>query len=203
VIIGVTGRKGHGKDTVGRFLVDNHGFYQTAYANPIKEAVKIALAMTHDQLHGSITAKETIDPRYGITPRHAMQTLGTEWGRDMINKNVWALAAHARIEQQPLVKDWVITDLRFLNEASILKNRGGIVIKVVRKGVDTGEFEQHGSEVEISRMEPHVIIHNTGTLLELEAAVKYVMKQLQTNEADVRSDGLELSVGQGWARSFE
>lgn len=178
MLIGVTGRKGSGKDTVGKFLVEDHGFRQTAYANPIKEAVKVALSMTDEQVYGPIEVKETVDPRYGITPRYALQTLGTEWGRNLIHLNIWALAMHARIEQEP-DQNWVVTDLRFLNEAKLLEENGGIIIKVVRQGVSTGEFENHQSEMEIAEIIPDVVIHNDGTLEDLQASVAHMVSELK------------------------
>lgn len=207
MIIGITGKKGHGKDTVGEFL-RKHGFELTAYANPIKEAVMVALSMTIEQVCGPIEVKEAVDERYGITPRHAMQTLGTEWGRDSINKDVWALAAHARIDDAA-AEYWAITDVRFLNEASILRERGGIILKVVRPDTSTGQFEEHSSETELDQIEADIVLYNDGSLQGLEDAVTFIAGALLSSSAsaeNIRRDGMRIGVTSGratWMRQPE
>ena len=177
MIVGITGKKGHGKDTVGALFVDN-GFERDFFAAPIKEAVKVALNMSDDQVHGTVDVKETVDDRYGVTPRWAMQSLGTEWGRTLIHEDVWAIACLSRIEtaEDP---DWVITDTRFINEARIIREHGGIIVKVVRPGANTGEFEDHPSERQIDLIEPDYTILNDGTLEDLETRVAGVLATLR------------------------
>ena len=53
----------------------------------------------------------------GQTPRVAMQTLGTEWGRDCIHNDIWTQVAMSQAERS--IEDGtpvVITDARFPNE---------------------------------------------------------------------------------------
>jgi len=178
VIVGITGKKGHGKDTVGEVFT-KAGYLRDFFAAPIKEAVKLALNMTDEQVHGTVDVKETIDPRYGITPRWAMQSMGTEWGRNLINKDVWAIACLSRIENSGAL-NWVITDTRFTNEADIIKEKGGIIVKVVRPNADTGSFEDHPSELQIDLIEPDYTITNDGTLDELVTQVKALVEQLKS-----------------------
>lgn len=78
-----------------------------------------------------------------LTPRKLLQLLGTECGRQIIHPNIWvnALFADYKGIDNPLEKghpeewgkpNWIITDVRFPNEAQAIKDRGGVVIRVNR-----------------------------------------------------------------------
>lgn len=184
-LIGVIGRKQHGKNSVGRALA-LAGYVEDSFAAPLKAAVKVALGMSEDQVDGDL--KETVDDRYGITPRHAMQTLGTEWGRDRICDDVWIRAAMDRHRVRREVAegnpdDWVLcngtafagtilTDVRFHNEAAAIRDAGGVVIYVVRPGLDTDD--NHASERDIEDIAAEFgtyIVRNDGDLEMLYAKV--------------------------------
>jgi hypothetical protein len=70
----------------------------------------------------------------GKTPRHAMQTIGTEWGRDLIDGDLWINAWKRSIEKLPPNVPIVCDDVRFANEAEAIHAMGGVVIRVVRLG---------------------------------------------------------------------
>lgn len=172
MLIGITGRKGHGKDSVGAAL-RGVGFTTVAFADPLKDALKVALGFTEEQVRGSNEAKEAVDPRYGVSPRHAMQTLGTEWGRRYICEDVWVQAAFARVEA---VRGHVaITDVRFPNEAEAVRARGGVVWKVYRPGWGSGQHENHASELDVEKIVPDVELRNDGTLNDLRTLTLRVL----------------------------
>ena len=90
MIIGLTGLAGSGETTVARHLMGMHGFVRHRMAEPLKSMLK-ALGLTEQQIDGDL--KEVpCELLGGKTPRHAMQTLGTEWGRDLISQNLWVKA---------------------------------------------------------------------------------------------------------------
>jgi hypothetical protein len=102
-----------------------------------------ALGCTDEQVDGAL--KETpADLLCGQTPRWAMQSLGTEWGRNLIGPDLWIRAWQAAVDRvqagQPVVAD----DVRFPNEVEAIRKRGGLVIRVVRPGV--GVRVEHESE---------------------------------------------------------
>jgi len=85
-----------------------------------------------------------------LTPRKIMQLIGTECGRQIIHPDIWVKALFAdykavKINNNTLLLSnppqqgfdlikpkWIITDVRFPNEAQAIKDRGGILIRVER-----------------------------------------------------------------------
>ena len=165
MIIGVTGLKGHGKDEVGKIFQKLYNFNHESFAAPLKLGARVMLGFSEAQVNGTLAEKEAIAPRYGVSARHALQTLGTEWGREHIHKNVWAIACLAKAS---LHENCVITDTRFSNEAACVKKQGGVVIRVVREGVSTNRNEGHASETEMASIPVDFTIENNGTLQQLE-----------------------------------
>jgi hypothetical protein len=90
VIIGISGKAGVGKDTATDLLVERFGFVKVALADPLKRICKEVFAFTDEQLWGSSEKRNAPDERYlnELTPRLALQKLGTEWGRECY-ENVW------------------------------------------------------------------------------------------------------------------
>jgi hypothetical protein len=188
MIIGISGKKQSGKNTVAliwqylydyynnnythpiteedfkEYVKNNHHlksvWIQKSFAHKIKQIICILLGCTMEQLEDPIF-KETplgeewwcwkivLEGGYGthlypyslpkpkniqglnlvkMTPRMLMQMLGTEFGRDMVHPNLWVNALMNEYKRQK----WLVTDVRFFNEAKAIKDRGGILIRVNR-----------------------------------------------------------------------
>lgn len=112
-----------------------------------------------------------------LTPRHVLQTLGTEWGRS-IDPGVWVNAALARAEQAIDRGDAgavIITDGRFRNEILAVKRRGGVVLKIEREGTQVGT---HQSEAELGTVPSWFFddeIHNNGSIKALDTTVDSIV----------------------------
>jgi hypothetical protein len=170
MIIGLTGYAGSGKTTAAKHLAEAHGFLQVKFAGPLKAMVR-CLGLGDAEIEGNL--KESPSAILGgRTPRHAMQTLGSEWGRDLIHPNLWVNAAMAVVDD---VLDHggrvVIDDLRFQNEAEAIKSRGGIIIRIERPGV--GPVNGHESE---SNPIPHDwAIQNTVGVNHLRLSINHIL----------------------------
>lgn len=81
------GPAGAGKTTGARHLSRLSGLKVLRFANPVKDML-ITLGLSEAQVDGD-RKEEPSALLGGKTPRHAMQTLGTEW-RDMIDRELWA-----------------------------------------------------------------------------------------------------------------
>lgn len=157
-LVGITGRARSGKDTLADFLVSECAFTKYSFAKPIKEAVKVMFGLTEDHVNGHL--KEVVLPDLGVSPRFLMQTLGTEWGRQCVNEDVWLLAAQRNIEQ--LGNRVIIADVRFENEASFIRKNGGVLIHVVRDNCE--QVLAHASENGVSFVKGDVQLSNNGSL---------------------------------------
>ena len=77
-IIGFLGRKRSGKDTCGEYLIENYNFTKYAFADPLKDILKILFNFDDEQLNKN---KEEIDKLWKISPREALQKFGTDFAR--------------------------------------------------------------------------------------------------------------------------
>lgn len=150
-LIGFTGLKGSGKDTAGQVFVD-HGWKKISFAEPLKAMMRTLLEMRgatpktiYRMLEGDLKeAGSTL--LLGNTARHAMQTLGTEWGRDLIDPDLWIDTFNRRAHNILAAGDGVVvTDVRFPNEVEAIRKLGGKVFRVNRGSAHESE-SLHPSE---------------------------------------------------------
>ena len=145
-LIGLLGRKGSGKDTAAETLLEG-GYRNVKFAGALKDMLRCLLAY---QGTDSQTIERMVEgdlkevPTHllgGQTPRFAMQTLGTEWGRDLIAHNLWVNTAIERAKGHLTV----ITDVRFPNEVEAVYAAGGVCIGIQADWIVPVEGE-HESE---------------------------------------------------------
>lgn len=183
-LIALAGHAGSGKNTVAKIL----GGYEISFADPLKKFCKELFDFSEDQIYGPSECRNARDPRYikpdgeFLTPRFALQTLGTEWGRNCY-EHIWAefgvrralkyLADPDLARCVPRLQTVIITDCRFINEARAVKKAGGEVWRIVRLGAGlSGAAALHPSEAEQESEEFLSLIdktiENNGTLSDLE-----------------------------------
>jgi hypothetical protein len=78
-LIALTGYAGSGKSTLADILACEHGFTVVKFAGPLKAMLR-ALGLDEREIEGDLK-EQPCQLLAGHTPRRAMQTLGTEWGR--------------------------------------------------------------------------------------------------------------------------
>ncbi|QPG06940.1 hypothetical protein IT774_07505 [Salinimonas marina] len=153
IVIGISGAKQSGKnygaDVIRRLANKMHLFTcEVAFADPIKQMLIVGLGMQPSQFETE-EAKNTVDPRYGVTPRRLMQTLGTDWGRDMINQNLWLIRAQEQIDTTA-VDIVLVTDVRFDNEAALVRQNERGHIACIHPTIKHMTRDDHASEAGIS-----------------------------------------------------
>src|SRR3990172_1980756 len=147
MIIGLTEKAGAGKTTAASFLVRDLGFTCVKFAALLK-GMLYTLGLSYAHIEGEL--KEVPCAFLcGKTPRYAMQTLGTEWGRNMLGDDVWVRVAMQRVRLYPNV---VFDDMRYPNEAAALKAKQGVIWKIERPGIVL--VEAHASETEQITIKP-------------------------------------------------
>lgn len=129
--------------------------------------------------------------KHQMTVRQFLQELGTDACRAHIHPSIWvnALFADYKLERYQFNgalaafrwPKWIITDLRFPNEAKGIRSRGGITIRVNRvlPGVEYPTLESlHPSETSLDDYKFDYVIDNTGTLAELMEKVQDIMSDI-------------------------
>lgn len=166
-IIGLTGPAGCGKNFVAGMVTDA---VVIQLADPIYAALSAILDIPETVLRQRATKERPID-WVGKSPRQLLQTLGTDWGRTLVAEDLWLRIARRRIDQlaasgTPAV---VIADVRFDNEAAMIRDLGGEVWLVDRKPATAAA--PHASEAGISDHLIDIILDNTGTPEQTRQAV--------------------------------
>jgi hypothetical protein len=164
LLIGFTGRKQSGKTTAAQHLMKS-GFIGLSFAHGIRMMLT-GLLMTLGYGRTRINELINEDKEQSIPPiyksaRQMMQLLGTEWGRDLIHPDLWVIAARAQIERYA-GENIVFDDVRFENEAAMIRELGGLIIHVDRLGNDDGD--KHSSEDGIHDHKDDLFIDNDGDL---------------------------------------
>ena len=151
-LIGIAGPARAGKDTLASYMLDNldGDWSRSSFADPIKAMLEVIGVDCSDD------AKAVIDERFCYTPRHMMQILGTEWGREMIHGNIW-VEAFARLNAGKCV---IVPDVRFENEADLVREHGVLIHLVGRGGIDGS----HVSENAITFKAGDIVIDNSRDL---------------------------------------
>lgn len=160
MLIGLAGPAGVGKDTAAAHLRAAHSFRQIAFADPIRAMLQAALPLEpKDFEHGR---KEEILPEIGKSPRQLMQSLGTEWGRNLVHPEIWVRLAEDTVlaEHVTLGRSLVISDVRMENEAEMIRRHGGVIVHLRRKAA--ARVAAHSSETGIAVYSSDWTIHNDG-----------------------------------------
>ncbi len=163
-IIGISGKKNSGKNTLQRLIKDEiHFVYRQrttniAFADPIKKAAMIMFpSIDPMDIFGESSRRAKvidghINPITGkpLTIRDVLVQIG-KWGRDT-HPDTWVNATLPDIRNNLPFSNIIIGDVRYINEKLTIESFGGIVVRIVRPdnpieenpdssetGFDTGE----------------------------------------------------------------
>lgn len=162
MIIGLTGPAFAGKDTAGRYLARAHHYALFAFADPIRDGLRAMLGLTDRDFFPE--NKEKPIPWAGKSPRQFMQLLGTEWGRELIDQDIWIKHMAQRLARAEQAGDSiVITDVRFYGEADMIRAKGGEIWRIERPGAATTASNTHISEIEAAAIATDRTLLNDGT----------------------------------------
>lgn len=180
MIIGIHGKAGSGKTTVTNMLMEIIPNCSTeSFAKPIKEMLEVMGVDCSDD------NKNVVHPLFGKTPRQMMQSLGNEWGRNMVTENLWIEALDLRTRNINLI----ISDVRRENEADYVrgqdKSERAVIIHIIGRGGLTGAEGQDISESGIKVMPNDIVIDNSHD---------YQAETKEQSLADLRNKVLEALV---------
>lgn len=213
MIIGLVGFIGAGKDTVSNLFLESGGT-RDSFATPLKDTLSAIFGWPRDLLEGNTTEsrefRETPDMfwsrKLGIpnfTPRLAMQLVGTDVMREHFHKDIWLNSLEYRLRSKNTAQQTVISDARFRNELSLIKDMNGIIVWVQRgelpewyqtavsanngnvidkKIMQTKYKDVHTSEWNWAGFEVDFVVKNDGTIDELKQQVSKIQKYINSKK---------------------
>jgi hypothetical protein len=167
-LIGLTGPAGCGKDTIARELKEHHHYHMFAFADPLKEGISTMLDIPINDFYDR-ELKERLNEYWKKSPRELAQTCGTEWARVYVADDVW-IRRLAKNELFAACERRVIVDARFGNEASWIRNQGGIIWHINRSAIQN--VRPHISESGIRFRSGDIYFDNNDSLARCKESVR-------------------------------
>lgn len=163
-VIAICGAKRSGKDTIASIISEKYGYEHIKIAHKLKQVCKILFNFTDEQLE--CDCKEDVDPHWNISPRQAMQFIGTDVMQyeiqrilPNIDRRFWIQSISRDIDMNKNTK-YVISDLRFHHEVDELRKRNAMIIKIERP--TRSSIDSHISETEYLNISPDILVKNNG-----------------------------------------
>jgi len=172
MILGIVGRKQHGKDTLCRMLgeLSMVPVERFAFGDALKAEISAAIGVP-------IHVIEQLKDRF----RPLLQWWGTEFRREMTDKDYWLPGLDRALATRKAGALVCVTDVRFLNEAHLIRDRGGILVRIVRDLYREDE-DSHASECESERITVDLTIHNSGLPDELLEKARGLLRVLRSGK---------------------
>lgn len=185
-LIGICGPAGSGKDTLAQGIAAMDVYVVYHFADPIKNAINAMFGF--GPVHWEDREwKEAPIPWLGevwdtdsgtpgepsrVSPRYLAQTLGTEWGRETVDANIWLKIAQHKFSKvsgnatmtggRIVGMGMIIPDVRFDNEAQWIKNAGGLLLQIERPSMEEISENSHASEAGIDPALIDAVVVNDG-----------------------------------------
>ena len=172
-VYGITGHKEHGKDTFSKLLQASKYGYKykiTHFADPLKDLCKLVFGLTDEQVNTTEGKKEKLKTpividnhlnylkhytkldlqehnKIATSVRELLQYVGSDYIRTESNL-FWIEKIRQQIESD---KSIIISDVRFKNEAQLIRAYDGKIIKITR--IDfPASIDNHISEIDIDNI---------------------------------------------------
>ena len=158
-IVAFFGPQRAGKSEAAKAVATMPGWVRMSFADPLYEMLSALLGVEARKLDKNKTAVGLC----GKTVRQALQLLGTEFGREMVGRNIWLDAMDRRLDRaanRDGMEGAVIDDLRFANEYDFLRLRHATIIRINRSGLNPKTLNTHGSEVDWVDFKPDLSVEN-------------------------------------------
>lgn len=187
MLLGLCGYAGVGKDTAAEVLLEELGFQRIAFADPIKAAL-LALdplvpdkdGSNHVHLSEFSADRDWAEVKEYPEVRRLMQIMGTEVGRNLFDSDLWVRIAERKLQSVMSVGDAVITDVRFPNEARLVKRHGGLLIRIERP--EFGPVNEHVSDRASESWTYDLRLENDSDVTGLHEKMKNVVDELRQTE---------------------
>ena len=129
MIVGVSGKIGSGKTTVTQHLIKNlpHKFVECSFAYKVKQIASILCELPMEDMISQEGKNKRLDAFGGITVGQLQQIIGTDMFRQRFSEDVWITSMFLGYKPGYY---WIVSDVRFKNEADHIRKMGGILIRL-------------------------------------------------------------------------
>lgn len=190
MIIGLGHRRGTGKDTFGKFLVDalcrlpsTKSVKMVGFADGVKD-ICYQIYKHHGLKPGPYYEdhrddREVVLESLGMSPRELWIKFGTNAVRQQVYERTWLEMTIQNCSREP-GHHTIIKDTRFPNEGDEILGAGGILLKVTNSRVQESDDVADSAMCDYDRWTGR--IQNEGTLEDLVADAKVVALRVERME---------------------
>lgn len=199
--IGLSGKAKTGKNTVADLIVThldlNRDEYRIrAFADPMKEIMKIMFPGADNEcLYGASELREKVISnkflnrdfhRKPLTYRSGLTDIG-KYAREY-NENIWIYNLDYdlnnwvpnidRTSSSRYKSAYIVSDCRFINEFNYLREQGFYLIRILRKGTNSGIDVSEVEQEQIPNESFDKVIHNDYSIDVLSEEVRQIINEL-------------------------
>ena len=191
MIIGITGKRLSGKDTVANYMVEHKGYEHLYFSKVMKEAIAALFdirVQDVDNFKGdrgnfkeariAIKMNDVEIKEFGWV--EFLQRFGTDMGRKVLGEDLWLDLVDEAIED--FDQNYIVKDVRFVNEAQWILDQGGKIIELRRDVIDYAN-DNHESENGLPEDMAEYVIANTSTIESLYKDVDAVLANINANRS--------------------
>ena len=190
MLIGITGKIGAGKSLSSRILERNHKFTEYTMAGPLKK-MATSIGFTEEEVNGTQEQKLVKNKYWNVSGREFLQKFGTEVCRDILprvinmnfnNRTLWCRIFEIYYEEHKKNMGVVVSDCRFKDELDLIKELGGVTVKIIRNNTDTDNtmltsHKFHPSE--LLEYKTNFVINNNGDLQDLTCKLQEMLYMIK------------------------
>jgi hypothetical protein len=141
-----------------------------SFADPLREACKVIFDLDDVQMTDR-ALKESSDDRWGLSPRVMMQRLGTDCIRESFGEDHWVKLMHLRLLRSDAPRV-VISDVRFANEAAMIRTFPSVVVRIDRAGLQSDSHISEQCKVAVD-----AVFDNDSSVFHLKVQMSKLLKQ--------------------------
>lgn len=167
-IIGISGKIGSGKTTLADFLL-NQSDQRVAvvnFADALKRVVADHFSVPLARFYDQAEKNKPISDENSLTVGEALQQVGEE--RRAQDPDYWLKQMDLAIEKLVNIDVLVVADVRHVNEANWVRERGGLLVRLNGDPADVRKKSlrdhTHASETELDTYRDFDLIINTDTI---------------------------------------
>ena len=188
MVIGIHGTLGSGKDTLCNILMQSFAthisssrIYRKAHADTLKQIVSLLTGVELKWLYTE-EGKNAFCPEFNMTYGQMLQQLGTNVLRSW-DPDVWIKSLYAGYDESKIL---IVPDVRFPNEAQVVRDKKGILIKItgdpVGANANSNRDKNHPSETAMNVWTDwDYVVENDGPLSELWETGERIASEILDN----------------------